>query len=340
MKGSDLHLATGSPPTVRRLGTLLKLEGEDLDIEKVKLISREILTGEQLNRFERTNDLDFSYELVGIGRFRGNILRQHRGIDITFHVVPAEVQSPEELGLPSIVREVIKHHQGLVLVTGAAGQGKSTTITSLVDVLNTTMPLHILTVEDPIEFVHPIKKAIINQREVGRHTLSFANALRAALREDPDVIVVGEMRDAETIALAITAAETGHLVMGTMMTSSAPQTIERILESFPTNQQNQIRTMLSDSLRAIISQRLLAAADESKMVLAAEILIGTPAVGNLIRDKKPFQLPNIMQTNRHLGMKRMDDALLELVQMGKITRQKGLAFAQDRKSFELSLKEV
>ncbi|MFY9223444.1 MAG: PilT/PilU family type 4a pilus ATPase [Blastocatellia bacterium] len=341
MRGSDLHIATGAPPIVRRFGTLMRVEGETLEIEKARAIVREILTDEQFRQFEKTGDLDFSYEVIGVGRFRGNVLRQNRGIDLTFHVVPAEIVSPETLGLPPLVRELTHFHQGLILITGAAGQGKSTTISSLVDVINSERALHILTVEDPIEFVHPIdKKAIVNQREVGRHTKSFANALRAALREDPDVIVVGEMRDLETISLAVTASETGHLVMGTLMTSSAHQTVDRILESFPPAQQNQIRAMLSDSLRAVISQRLLPMADNSGMVLAAEILLGTPAVANLIREKKTFQIPSIIQTNRHLGMRRMDDALLELVHTGKVNPQKALDFAFDKKAFEASIKRV
>lgn len=341
MRGSDLHIATGAPPIVRRFGTLMRVEGETLEIEKARAIVREILTDEQFRQFEKTGDLDFSYEVIGVGRFRGNALRQNRGIDLTFHVVPAEIMSPETLGLPPLVRELTHFHQGLILITGAAGQGKSTTISSLVDVINSERALHILTVEDPIEFVHPIdKKAIVNQREVGRHTKSFANALRAALREDPDVIVVGEMRDLETISLAVTASETGHLVMGTLMTSSAHQTIDRILESFPPAQQNQIRAMLSDSLRAVVSQRLLPMADNSGMVLAAEILLGTPAVANLIREKKTFQIPSIIQTNRHLGMRRMDDALLELVHSGKVNPQKALDFAFDKKAFEASIKRV
>ena len=335
MRGSDLHLATGAPPIVRRFGSLIRVEGEQIEIEKAKFLTREILTDEQFKHFEKTGDLDFSYEVIGVGRFRGNALRQNRGIDLTFHVVPSEILPPEALGLPSLVRDLTTFHQGLILITGAAGQGKSTTISSLVDVINSQRAIHILTVEDPIEFVHPIdKKAIVNQREVGRHTKSFANALRAALREDPDVIVVGEMRDLETISLAVTASETGHLVMGTLMTSSAHQTVDRILESFPPSQQNQIRAMLSDSLRAVISQRLLPMADDSGMALAAEIMLGTTAIANLIREKKTFQIPSVIQTSRHLGMRRMDDALLELVQAGKISAQKALDFAFDKRGFE------
>jgi twitching motility protein PilT len=339
MRGSDLHLATGAPPIVRRFGSLIRLEGDQIELEKAKFLVREILTDEQHRHFEKTGDLDFSYEAIGIGRFRGNVLRQNRGVDLTFHVVPSEIMAPEALGLPSLVRDLTTFHQGLILITGAAGQGKSTTISSLVDVINNQRAMHIITVEDPIEFVHPIdRKSIVNQREVGRHTKSFANALRAALREDPDVIVVGEMRDLETISLAITASETGHLVMGTLMTSSAHQTVDRILESFPASQQNQIRAMLSDSLRAVISQRLLPLADESGMALAAEIMLGTTAISNLIREKKTFQIPSVIQTSRHLGMKRMDDALLDLVQTGKVLPQKALDFAFDKKGFDQATK--
>lgn len=341
MRGSDLHIATGAPPIVRRFGSLIRMEGEQIEIEKARFLVKEILTDEQYKHFEKTGDLDFSYEVIGVGRFRGNVLRQNRGIDLTFHVVPSEILPPEALGLPSLVRDLTTFHQGLILITGAAGQGKSTTISSLVDVINSQRSMHILTVEDPIEFVHPIdKKSIVNQREVGRHTKSFANALRAALREDPDVIVVGEMRDLETISLAITASETGHLVMGTLMTSSAHQTVDRILESFPASQQNQIRAMLSDSLRAVISQRLLPMADESGMALAAEIMLGTTAIANLIREKKTFQIPSVIQTSRHLGMKRMDDALLELVQSGKVLPQKALDFAFDKKGFEQATRRM
>lgn len=341
MRGSDLHIATGAPPIVRRFGTLIRVEGETLEHEKARSLIKEILTSEQFSKFEKTGDLDFSYEVIGVGRFRGNVLRQNRGIDLTFHVVPSEIVPPEALGLPSLVRDLTRFHQGLILITGAAGQGKSTTISSLVDVINSERALHILTVEDPIEFVHPVdKKAIVNQREVGRHTKSFANALRAALREDPDVIVVGEMRDLETISLAVTASETGHLVMGTLMTSSAHQTVDRVLESFPPGQQNQIRAMLSDSLRAVISQRLIPLMDESGMALATEIMLGTTAVANLIREKKTFQIPSVIQTNRHIGMKRMDDALLELVQTNKVHPQKALDFASDKKGFEAAIKRM
>jgi len=294
----------------------------------------EILTPEQRRRFLDTNDLDFSYEINGVGRFRANICRQHRGVDGSFRMIPETIPTPEQLGLPAAVASLTNHHQGLVLITGPAGRGKSTTIASLIDLINSEKPLHVITVEDPIEFVHPIKRAVVNQREVGKHTRSFSNALRAALREDPDVIVVGEMRDLETISLAITAAETGHLVFGSLMTSDASQTVDRILDSFPAGQQAQIRTMLSESLRGIASQQLVPAADGSGRVLACEILLCNMAVGNMIRERKTFQLASIMQTGRNLGMQRMDDSLFDLFQAGRITSTNALLYSHDLKAME------
>ncbi|HKV42508.1 MAG TPA: PilT/PilU family type 4a pilus ATPase, partial [Blastocatellia bacterium] len=229
-------------------------------------------------------------------------------------------------------------HQGMVLVTGSAGQGKSTTIATLVDLINSEKALHIITVEDPIEFIHPIKRCVVNQREVGKHTLSFANALRAALREDPDVIVVGELRDLETTSLAITAAETGHLVFGTLMTTDAAQTVDRILDSFPPGQQSQIRTMLSESLKGIISQQLVPAVEGGGRVLACELLLCNLAVANMIRDKKTFQLNSVMQTGRNVGMQRMDDSLFDLLQAGRISPDHAVLYAHDAKAMDLRLK--
>jgi twitching motility protein PilT len=300
----------------------------------------EILSDEQRSVFNETNDLDFSYQIIGAGRFRANICRQHRGVDGTFRVIPDNIAGPFELGLPTSVPPLTKHHQGLVLITGPAGQGKSTTIAALVDLINSEKPLHIITVEDPIEFVYPIRKAVVNQREVGKHTLSFANALRAALREDPDVIVVGEMRDLETIALAITAAETGHLVFATLMTTDASQTIDRILDSFPSGQQAQIRTMLSESLRGIVSQQLVPAADGNGRVLAAEVLISSLAVANMIRERKTHQLNSVMQTGRNVGMQRMDDALADLLQAGLITGQNAILYSHDPKAMEMRVRQA
>lgn len=333
-KASDIHVPSGAPIQVRLNGCLERYDERDSPPKEVGSLLLEILTEEQRKRFLETNDLDFSYEIKGVGRFRANICRQHRGIDGSFRVIPDVIPSPEALGLPANVPPLTTHHQGLVLITGPAGQGKSTTIATLVDLINSEKPLHIITVEDPIEFVHPIKCAVVNQREVGKHTLSFANALRAALREDPDVIVVGEMRDLETIALAITAAETGHLVFGTLMTTNAAQTVDRILDSFPGGQQGQIRTMLSESLKGIVSQQLVPAADGKGRVLACEVLLCNLAVSNMVREHKTFQLSSVMQTSRNVGMQRMDDALFDLSQTGRITPEKAMMYAHDPKAME------
>src|SRR5262245_7207135 len=337
---SDIHIPSGAPFLFRLHGRLTPIEGEQaFSAQQTESMLMEILTDEQRRIFHETSDLDFSYQIIGAGRFRGNICRQHRGVDGTFRVIPDNIPSPFELGLPTSVPPLTKHHQGLVLITGPAGQGKSTTIASLVDLINSEKPLHIITVEDPIEFVYPIRKAVVNQREVGKHTLSFANALRAALREDPDVIVVGEMRDLETISLAITAAETGHLVFATLMTTSASQTIDRILDSFPSGQQSQIRTMLSESLRGIVSQQLVPSADGNGRVLAAEVLISSLAVGNMIREHKTHQLSSVMQTGRNVGMQRMDDALADLCQAGLITGQNAILYSHDPKAMELRVRQ-
>ncbi|MCC6743100.1 MAG: PilT/PilU family type 4a pilus ATPase [Acidobacteria bacterium] len=334
---SDVHVPSGAQVQMRRHGQLQPLGGRTYSADEIESMILEILTPEQRKRFLETNDLDFSYEIKGVGRFRANVCRQHRGVDATFRVVPDSIPSFEQLGLPQSILPLTRQHNGLVLITGPAGQGKSTTIACLVDLINSEKPHHIITVEDPIEFVHPVKVAVVNQREVGRHTKSFANALRASLREDPDVIVVGEMRDLETISLAITASETGHLVFGTLMTSSAAQTIDRVLDSFPAGQQAQIRTMLSESLRGVISQQLVPTTDGEGRVLACEVLLGTPAVANLIRERKTFQLMSVMQTSRNIGMQRMDDALFDLYTAGRIGRDNALRYSQDQKNMELRL---
>ncbi len=337
-KASDIHIPSGTQVLVRRHGRLTPLGVRSHTPVEIEMMVEEILTPDQWKHFDETGDLDFSYEIKGTGRFRGNVCRQHRGVDMTFRVIPDSIPDAESLGIPDAVIPLTKNHNGLILVTGPAGQGKSTTIAALVNLINEDRPQHIITVEDPIEFIYPHRKAVVNQREVGRHTHSFANALRASLREDPDVIVVGEMRDLETIALAISASETGHLVFGSLMTSSASQTIDRILDSFPSAQQSQIRTMLSESLRGIVSQQLVPTVDGEGRVLACEVLIGTPAVANLIRERKTFQLPSVLQTSRNIGMQRMDDALFEHVQAGRITPASALRFAQDPKGLETRLK--
>lgn len=337
-KASDIHIPSGAPIQMRRNGQLEVAQDRSYQPSEIESMVYQILTPLQLERFKESNDLDFSYEIPGVARFRANVLRQHRGIDATFRIIPDTIPSLEALGLPPSVAPLTKHHNGLVLITGPAGQGKSTTIAALVDLINSEKPLHIITVEDPIEFIHPIKRAVVNQREVGKHTRSFANALRAALREDPDVIIVGELRDLETISLAITASETGHLVFGSLMTASASQTIDRVLDSFPASQQSQIRTMVSESLRGVVSQQLVPLANGEGRALACEVLLGTPAVGNLIREKKTFQIASIMQTGRNLGMQRMDDSLFEMFQAGRITADMAMVYSQDPKAMEPRLK--
>jgi twitching motility protein PilT len=326
-RASDLHIATGEPPLFRQFGRLRKLKGEPLTPEATKSLVYGILSDGQRKVVEQELQLDFSYELRDVGRFRGNVILDKKGLSATFRIIPTRIPSLEELGLPDVVRRFCAFHQGLILVTGAAGQGKSTTLAAMIDLINSTRPVHILTIEDPVEFVHPIKKGIVNQRQLGLHTRSFANALRSALREDPDVIMVGELRDRESVSLATTAAETGHLVMGTLSTSSSPKTVARLVDSFPSEEQNQIRMMVADSLRAVITQMLLPNADLSGLVLATEIMIGTIPVSNLIRSEKLHQIPSVIQTNRSLGMCAMDESVQQLFKAGKITWETARSYA-------------
>ncbi len=318
MKASDFHLATGNPPMCRHCGSLKKFKFKDLTLEMNKALIFEILTPEQREKFQKDQELDFCYEIKGVARFRGNVLYQRKGIDASFRVVPFKIPPLDSLGLPVGVEKILDHHQGLILITGATGHGKSTTLAAMVDYINENRADHILTVEDPIEFVHPIKKGVVNQRQLGRDTQSYANALKAALREDPDVIMIGELRDPETISLAMTAAETGHLVLGTMSTASAHQTVDRIIDSYPANEQNQIRAMLADSLKAVVAQRLIPNVKKDGQALAIEILIVTMPMSNLIRDNKTFQIPSMMQTGKAHGMRQMDDAIAELLEDEKI----------------------
>jgi twitching motility protein PilT len=331
---SDLHIATGSPFIIRQNGKLRKIDSPLVTNHLSEKLITEIITPQQKEELLKNHQIDFSYELKGTARFRGNIILQHLGLDATFRVIPLQIPSLEELGLPPVVRRLCDFHQGLFLVTGATGQGKSTTLAAIIDLINSTRPVHILTIEDPIEFVHPLKMAVVNQRQLGSHTKSFANALRAALREDPDVIMVGELRDLDSIRLAITAAETGHLVIGTLATSSGPKTIDRIIDSFPSDEQNQIRTMLSEGLRAVITQKLVPHKTNTSLVLATEIMIGTIPLANLIRSEKTFQIASIMQTGRNQGMRLMDDSLQELVHNSKITRETALEHAENKKKFQ------
>ena len=333
-QASDFHLATGSAFVVRQFGVLRKLKSPPLTAEKAKILIYEILTPLQRKMLEQNLQLDFGYEIRGVSRFRGNAILQRKGLDATFRIIPARIPPLDELGLPPVVARFCDFHQGLILVTGPTGQGKSTTLASMIDLMNSTRPIHILTIEDPIEFVHPIKKGVVNQRQIGLHTRSFSNALRSALREDPDVIMVGELRDLESISLAVTAAETGHLVLATLSTSSAAKTIDRIIDSFPPDEQNQIRTMLAEGLRSVITQRLVHRADKKGQVLACEIMIGTVPLANLIRGGKTYQLASVMQTGRSIGMQTMDDALTELVSRGAITRDAAIRYAENKKRFQ------
>jgi twitching motility protein PilT len=337
--GSDLHLSCGNPPIIRVHGHLQRIKFRELTPADLKTLILEILTTEQRERFEATRDVDFAYEIPEVARFRGNVFVQHRGMGGVFRVIPARVPSADELKLPQAIRDFTKLNKGLVLVTGPTGSGKSTTLAAMVDLINQTRPDHILTIEDPIEFVHQPKIALVNQREVGPHTISFATALKAALREDPDVILVGEMRDRETISLALTAAETGHLVFGTLHTNSAHKTVDRIIDSFPADQQEQVRAMLSESLRGVIAQQLLRKKGGAGRVAAHEILVGTPAVSNLIREGKTFQLPSVIQTGKRDGMIQMDQSILSHLMAGTIDGEEAFVKAHDKGAFRQYLEK-
>jgi twitching motility protein PilT len=316
---SDLHLSAGQPPRLRVDGDLVPLDHPVMSPEDVMAAVTTVLTPEQKAHFEADHELDLACALDDVGRFRVNVFMQSRGPGAVLRRIPTVIPSLESLSLPPIFTQLCERERGLVLVTGPTGSGKSTTLAAMVDHINNTWDAHILTVEDPIEFVHQSKRCLVNQREVGPHTGSFANALKSALREDPDVILVGEMRDLETISLALTAAETGHLVFGTLHTSSAAKTIDRIIDVFPSGQQGQIRTMLSESLEAVIAQRLLKKKGGGR-VAATEILVGVPAVRNLIREAKLHQIPSAMQTGSQHGMQTMDAALADLTKKGLLDR--------------------
>jgi twitching motility protein PilT len=336
---SDVHIVPGEPFIIRRLGRMVKMKSDKLSVERTQQIISEILTDDQQKSLMQDKQLDFAYEISELGRFRGSAMVHNNGLSAVFRVIPPKIKTLEELGLPDVVTKVLDNHQGLILVTGATGQGKSTTLAGMVDYINTNRAHHVLTIEDPIEFTHPRKQGVVNQRQLERDTLSYENALRAALREDPDVIVIGEMRSLDTISMAISAAETGHLVIGTMATFSAPKTIDRIIDAYPPNEQNQIRAMLGESFRAVITQRLIPAADEKSMALASEILIGTVPMSKLIRDGKTFQIPSMMQTGKSVGMQIMDECILSLLQEGKITAQSVQKYANDPKIFDKFVKK-
>lgn len=328
---SDLHLASGSPPYLRIHGDMVRLNYKSVSAEVCQRLVFEILTDRQKELFQENLELDFSYLVQGVGRFRVNVFMQRSGIGAVFRLIPEEIQAISELGLPEDkILDLIDVSEGLVLVTGPTGSGKSTTLASIIDTINASRRAHIITIEDPIEFVHQNKQSLINQREVSSHTHSFSNALRAALREDPDIILVGEMRDLETISLAITAAETGHLVFATLHTNNAIKTADRVIDVFPERQQAQVRAMLSESLRGIVAQALLPRADGKGRVAVAEILVNVPAVANLIREGKSHQIASAMQTGRSQGMLTFESSINELARAGLITREEGQNFLSRR----------
>ncbi len=339
-QGSDLHLTVGAPPIMRVHGHLQRLKFRELTNKDLEALVYEIMEEEWRIKFVDRLDYDFAYEIEGLARFRVNVFWQRKGLGAVLRTIPSRIMTASELGLPDVVRKLCMLTKGLVLVTGPTGSGKSTTLAAMVDLINDTRADHILTIEDPIEFVHPNKKSLVNQREVSTNTKSFTNALRAALREDPDVILVGEMRDQETIELGITAAETGHLVFGTLHTNSAPKTVDRIIDVFPADEQEQIRSMLAESLKGVIAQVLLRAKDGKSRFAAMEIMVGTSAIGNLIRENKIHQIPSIIQTGKKDGMQLLDQHILEFLMSGRITSEEAYMKANNKQAFKEHLKQV
>lgn len=332
-KASDLHLSAGLPPMIRVHGDVRKINVPAMDHSQVHDMVYDIMNDGQRKVYEETLECDFSFEIPNLARFRVNAFNQNRGAGAVFRTIPSKILSMEQLNCPPIFKDISQNPRGIVLVTGPTGSGKSTTLAAMIDYINENEHGHILTVEDPIEFVHTSKKCLINQREVGPHTLSFANALRSALREDPDVILVGEMRDLETIRLALSAAETGHLVFGTLHTSSAAKTVDRIVDVFPAAEKEMVRSMLSESLRAVISQTLCKTKDEQGRVAAHEIMIGTPAIRNLIRENKIAQMYSAIQTGQNIGMQTLDQNLQDLVRRNIISVGEARGKAANKDAF-------
>ncbi len=332
-KASDLHLSAGLPPMIRVHGDVRRINVPAMEHNEVYDMVYDIMNDGQRKVYEEVLECDFSFEIPNLARFRVNAFNHNRGAGAVFRTIPSKILTLEQLNCPAIFKDIAQNPRGICLVTGPTGSGKSTTLAAMVDFINDTEHGHILTVEDPIEFVHQSKKCLINQREVGPHTLSFANALRSALREDPDVILVGEMRDLETIRLALTAAETGHLVFGTLHTSSAAKTIDRIVDVFPAAEKDMVRSMLSESLRAVISQTLCKTKDGQGRVAAHEIMIGTPAIRNLIRENKIAQMYSAIQTGQNVGMQTLDQNLKELVQRNIISVGEARTKAANKESF-------
>jgi twitching motility protein PilT len=332
-KVSDLHINVGAPPMVRLFGRLNKLNMPALDAPATEAMLLGLLDDTQRAQLAERMDLDFTYELEGVGRFRANVFKQQRGYDAAFRFIPKEIPSLEELGVPRVVEKMTHYTQGLTLITGPAGSGKTTTLAALIALINRSRKENIICLEEPIEYVMPSEGCNIVQRQIPRDSRSFANALRASLREDPDVIMVGEMRDRDTVSVAVTAAETGHLVLGSLHTSSAARTVDRVLDVFPPREAAQVRAMISESLRGVLAQQLLPRLDNKGRVLACEVMFNTPAISNLIRDSRTFQIPGVIQTQKRAGMQTMDDALKELVSRRVISKDEARLRADNPANF-------
>jgi twitching motility protein PilT len=335
---SDLHLTSGQPPALRIRGEIERIKYKILDNDDLRGMLYEIAPEQKIKVFEESGDIDFGYEIPGLARYRANFFMQKNGVGAVFREIPSAIMTADQLGLPEVVSKLATLPRGLVLVTGPTGSGKSTTLAAVVDVANRARKDHIITVEDPIEFVHQSQSCIVNHREVGVHTDSFSTALRGALREDPDIILVGEMRDLETISLAVEAASTGHLVFSTLHTSSAYKTVDRVIEVFPSSEQPLIRSTLSDGLRAVVAQTLFKRIDRKGRVVALEILIANPAVRNLIREGKTHQIPSMIQTGKKYGMILLDDSIMNLYTQGMISAEEAYAKANDKGRFRPLLK--
>ena len=336
---SDLHLVSGSQPILRVHGDMERVKYKLMENDELKAILYEICPENKIKVFEETGDIDFGYEVPNLARYRCNFFQQKWGIGAVFREIPSEILTVEQLGLPPVLNKMSMLHKGLVLVTGPTGSGKSTTLAAMIDYVNRNKKSHILTVEDPVEFVHKSQSCVVNHREVGLHTQSFKAALRGALREDPDIILVGEMRDLETIELALEAASTGHLVFGTLHTQSASKTVDRVIDVFPANQQAQIRTTLSESLKGVVAQNLFKRIDKKGRIAVLEILVVTPATSNLIREGKTFQIPSVIQTGKKYGMQSLDDAILEAMQAKKVSPEDAYDKAIVKERFVQYLKE-
>ncbi len=335
---SDLHLMAGQPPALRIHGDVERVKYKTLENDELRAMLYEIAAEDKIKTFEESGDVDFGYEIPGLARYRANFFMQKNGVAAVFREIPSSIMNCEQLGLPTVMAKLATLPRGLVIVTGPTGSGKSTTLAAIIDEANRTRSDHIITIEDPIEFVHQSRGCLVNQREVGIHTKSFSAALRGALREDPDIILVGEMRDLTTTSLAIEAASTGHLVFSTLHTTSAAKTVDRIVEVFPAEEQGQIRSTLADGIRAIISQTLFKRIDKKGRIPALEILIATPAVRNLIREAKSHQIPSSVQTGKKYGMQLLDDAIMELFNKGKISADDAYMKANEKGRFRPLLK--